>query len=195
MMIEASARATFRRMTSHSLGMLALTMVGCQHLASSARSSADASHSAPRLSHAEQVIVPPEYADWPRQVSTGEFPHYPPGARGAGVEARVIMAFVVDEGGRVEPGTISILQPAPAHRDFESSVCMFLRTNARFSWVPHSPARGLVVLPFEFTLSGGSDVFAEALPPMPDLRAVKDSLRLMLPPQLAAWVESKQHCF
>lgn len=195
MILHSKARSRLERRAAHSLGILALATIGCQQPASSVHSSPDALHGTQRLRQPEQVIVPPEYVDWPRPVSTGEFPHYPPGARRDGVEARVIVAFVIDEDGRAEPGTISILQPKPGHHDFESSVCTFLRTSAEFSWAPHSPMRGLVVMPFEFTLSGGSGLLAETLPPMPDLRAVKDSLRHMSPAQLAAWVESKKHCF
>jgi hypothetical protein len=50
-------------------------------------------------------------------------------------------------------------------------------------------------MPFEFTLNGGVLTETLPLPPMPDLQIVGDSLRYMSPPELAAWVESQQHCF
>lgn len=101
-------------------------------------------------------------------------------------------AFVVGENGRPEDRTISILESPAAHREFVTSVCTFLRDGAEFSWGPHGPARALVIVPFVFQLSGVA--LTEMLPPEPNLRALRDSIRDMPPGQLAAWVESKQHC-
>jgi hypothetical protein len=175
------------RNASYSLSLLALVTIGCQHHASTRSSSGV--HVAQRLPRPEQVIIPPENADWPHQITNAQFPHYPPDARSTGIEARVIVAFVIGGDGRVEPRTISILQSPPAPRGFASSVCPFLRSGAEFSWDPHPPARGLVIMPFEFKLPGS--VLTEMLPPMPDLQTLRDSLQHMSPPELAAWVESQ----
>ena len=174
------------------LTFLALPVVGCQHPAS-APSSAAPSTGAPRLVHAEQLIIPPDMSGWPRQLSNGEFPHYPPEPRSKGVEARVVTAFVVDQSGRPEPRTISILQSPGAHPEFVRSVCGFLRNSAEFGWGPQIPARTLLVVPFEFTLQGAP--VTEPLPPELNLSTLRDSIRRLSPGELAAWVESKPHCF
>lgn len=147
----------------------------------------------PRLVHPEEVIIPPEAAEWPRPIHNGEYPHYPPDARQEGVEARVVAAFVVNEGGRAEYRTISILQTSATHWEFAATVCAFLRNDAGFTWGAHPPARALVIMPFEFRLRGVA--VTEGMPSVPHLRAIADSLREMSPAQLAAWVESRPHCF
>lgn len=172
--------------------LLALVIAGCPHPSSTSVTSR-ASNTTPRLVHPEQVIIPPEATEWPRKINNGQYPHYPVDARDKGVEARVVAAFVVNEEGRPEYRTISILQSSATHPEFAATVCAFLREGAEFTWAPHAPARALVIMPFEFALRGVT--VAEELPPLPHLRAIADSLREMSPPQLAAWVESKPHCF
>jgi len=178
----------------HALRLVLLAAIGCHH-PSQGPSMPTESHAAPRLSRPEQVIIPPGLAHWPRPVPNGQFPHYPKDARSAGVEGRVLAAFVIDEAGRPELVTISILQSSssPRRREFVSSVCTFLRDDARFSWDPHTPVRGLVIMPFEFHLS--SRLVTEPILPMPDLKPVGDSLRQMSPPELARWIDSQEHCF
>ena len=172
--------------------MLFFTVVGCQHSAS-APPSAVLSTTPPRLVRAEQLIIPPDMSGWPRQLSNGEFPHYPPVPRNSGVEARVVTSFVIEQSGRPEPRTISILQSPGAHPEFVRSVCAFLRNGAEFSWGPQAPARTLVVVPFEFTLQAA--LVTEPLPPEPNLSALRDSIRRLSPGELATWIESKPHCF
>lgn len=169
---------------------LSIVLLGCGHPAPEPPTNEP--RATPRLVHPEEVIIPPAEAEWPRPAGdpTTDFPHYPVGARNAGVEARVVTAFVIGESGRVEYPTISIIA-RPYDGEFERSVCTFLRT-ARFSWSPHSPVRGLVIMPFEFTLS--STTVTQPLLPRPDLRSLGDSLRDMTPQQRAAWIESKPHC-
>lgn len=173
-----------------SLTLFALAVGGCRH--PSSVPSSPVSTGAPRVVHPEQLIIPPDMTEWPRGLSTGEFPHYPPAARSNGVEARVVMAFVIDENGRPEPRTISVLQSPGAHPEFQRAVCMFLRNGAEYSWGPQAPARALVVVPFEFTLRG--TMLTEPLPPEPNLSAVRDSIRHLSRGELAAWVDSKPHC-
>lgn len=185
-----------RRMrSSFLLGILlsAAAASACQH-PSAAPSPSETARTSFRLAHPEQLVIPPRKAEWPRPVPNGEFPQYPPHARDNGVEARVITAFVIDESGRPEYPTISILQPSPSPDfvDFASSVCKYLRTDARFSFASHPPARALVVMPFEFTLSGV--IVRLPLPPKPDLDAVSDTLRRLSASELTAWIDSKQHC-
>lgn len=169
---------------------LSILLLACRHVAPGPHS--NVSLAKPRLVHAEEVIIPPADAEWPRPAGnpTTEFPQYPVGARSGGIEGRVVTAFVIGESGRVEYPTISIVG-RPSERAFETSVCAFLRT-ARFSWSPHPPVRGLVITQFEFTLSGA--MVTQPLIPKPDLRDLGDSLRGMTPQQRAAWIESKPHC-
>ena len=175
-----------------SLPLAILAILGCQQPSRVAQPG-EKTPTAQRLLRPEQVIIPPEHADWPRPVQNGQFPHYPQEARSTGVEGRVVVAFVIDAEGLPEAGTISILQSTAPRREFASSVCAFLRSDAKFSWYPHAPLRGLVVMPFEFRLNGVTA--PEALPPTPNLEALGDSLRGMSPTQLASWIESKPHCF
>lgn len=100
-----------------------------------------------------------------------EGPRYPVAARDAGIEDRVIAAFVVDDQGRVEYPTISTLKRA-SEPGFAQAVCAFLR-GAEFGWEPHAAARGLVIMPFEFTLAG-SAVVRRPLPPAPNLDSLRD---------------------
>jgi len=173
------------------VSLLALAMMGCQH-PSSTPSPSDASNGKQRLQHPEQLVTLPEDSDWPRQIDNGQFPHYPRDARRNGVEALVLTAFVINEDGRPEPRTISILQSPAGYPEFVTSVCTFLRSGAQFSLGPHAPARTLVVRAFVFALHGV--MVTRQLPRMPDVRAADDSVRQMSPSELAAWVESKKHC-
>ena len=180
-----------RSLLGNAAPLLALGILCCQHPASTP--SANALNVQSRLLHPEQLVTPPEGADWPRGINNGQYPHYPKNARSNGVEAFVIAAFVIGEDGRPEPRTISILQSPRGYPDFALSVCSFLRTGAQYSWETHAPARVLVVMPHIFKLTGVG--VTQPLPPEPDLRPVRDSVRQMSPQELAAWIESKKHCF
>jgi hypothetical protein len=173
------------------MSLLAIAIMCCQH-PSSTPSPSNASDGQPRLQHPEQLITLPEGSEWPRQIDNGQFPQYPRDPRRDGVEAFVLAAFVVNADGRPEPRTISILQSPAGFPEFASSVCTFLRTGAWFTWGEHAPARALVVTPFFFHLTGV--IVTQSSPRAPDLGVVRDSLREMSPPQLAAWIESKPHC-
>lgn len=187
MAMPAIERRWTRQLTA--LPLLTLTIICCQH---PAPSTSNTSNEQSRLLHPEQLITPPEGADWPREINNGQYPHYPKDARRNGVEAYVLAAFVISEDGRPEPRTISILQSPRGYPDFASSVCTFLRNGAQYSWETQAPARVLVVMPFIFQLTGVT--VTQALPPEPDLRPVRDSVRQMSPTELAAWIESKKHC-
>lgn len=79
-------------------------------------------------------------------------PGYPEMLRAAGVEGRVVVRFVVDTTGRVEPGSIAIVESA--HALFERSVREVL---PRLRFAPAEAAghhvRQLVEMPFQFSLS------------------------------------------
>ena len=145
-----------------------------------------------RLVHPEDLILPPPGARWPQPAGGGlmEGPHYPTAARDAGIEDRIVAAFVMDTQGHVEYPTISIVKRA-SEPGFTESVCAFLR-RAEFNWAPHVAARGLVITAFEFTLDGGS--MRHPLPPRVNLDSLRDVPRHFTPEQLAAWIESMPHC-
>jgi hypothetical protein len=77
-------------------------------------------------------------------------------------------------------------------RCYERLLITFLRNGAQYSWEAHAPARVLVVMPFIFQLTGVT--VTQPLPLEPDLHPVRNSVRQMSPPELAAWIESKKHC-
>jgi hypothetical protein len=172
--------------------LLAFAITCCQH-PSSTLSPSNASSAQPRLLHPEQLVTAPEGGEWPSVMSNGQYPRYPPEARSHRVQALVIAAFVVNEDGRPEPRTISILESPKDSPDFALSVCNFLRAGARFRWEPHASARAIVIAPFAFLLSGVTGSQRPSIEP--DLHAVRDSVRQMSPAQLVAWLEPKPHCF
>lgn len=145
-----------------------------------------------RLVRPEEVVHPPVGANWPRPAGATRThgPRYPTGPRKAGVEERVLAAFVIDQQGSVEYRTISLVQPL-SQPDFYRSVCDFLRW-AQFDWQPHAPVRGFVVMRFEFTL--GNIAVTSSLPPAPNIDAMRSELAQLPPPQLAQWIESRPHC-
>ena len=166
--------------------VLILAALACHPAAPSPASAV--STQGPRLERPEEIIVAPDSSRWLRAASNG-YPHYPPPARDAGVEGEVLLAMVIDEHGRVEYPTVSILRATSG--DFVHSVCTYLR-EARFNWDGHAPARALVIMPFVFTLSG-VDVRQPLPPSRPDHSG--DTLRSLSPAGLAAWIESKPHCY
>jgi protein TonB len=82
----------------------------------------------------------------------GSPPRYPDALRIAGVEGQVVAVFVVDDQGRVEPGSISFLRSD--NEQFEREVRATLR-NMRFApaEVGGRKVRQLVQMPFVFKLS------------------------------------------
>lgn len=144
----------------------------------------------PRLQRPEQVIIPPELARWPSPL-TRHAPRYPADVRALGLPGLVIVAFVIDTAGRVELPTVSIVKH-PTHPSFVYAVCDFLAT-ARFDWRPHAPVRGLVIVPFSFSLTGpNGEVSVE--PIVPDPRDLGPRWNEMSPTELAAWIERQPHC-
>ena len=143
--------------------------------------------------HPEELVPVPENAGWPRPAAATAFegPAYPATARRDGVEGGVLVAFVIDKEGEVEYPTISIIE-SPSEPAFVRSVCVFLRTGT-FTWLPHAPVRGLIVMPFVFTLTGGP-LSTPLPPPQPDRRSIRDSLRHLSPSDLSTWIESRPHC-
>ncbi|HEY3745219.1 MAG TPA: energy transducer TonB, partial [Gemmatimonadaceae bacterium] len=82
----------------------------------------------------------------------GSPPRYPDALRMAGVEGQVVAVFVVDDQGRVEPGSISFLRSD--NEQFEREVRATLR-EMRFApaEVGGKKVRQLVQMPFVFKLS------------------------------------------
>jgi protein TonB len=82
----------------------------------------------------------------------GSPPHYPDALRMAGVEGQVVAVFVVDDAGRVEPGSIVFLHSD--NEEFEREVRAALR-DMRFAPadVGGRKVRQLVQMPFVFKLS------------------------------------------
>ena len=82
----------------------------------------------------------------------GNTPRYPDALRIAGVEGQVVAVFVVDDQGRVEPGSISFLRSD--NEQFEREVRATLR-DMRFApaEVGGRKVRQLVQMPFVFKLS------------------------------------------
>src|SRR5512146_941745 len=166
--------------------VILLAAVGC---AVQAPPSSVATSTSPRLVSPESVIVVPFRAQW-LEPATAEFPHYPTGPRNAGVEARVLAAFVINQQGQVELPTISFIDVG-VESDFHDAVCDLLR-RAAFQWSSHAPARGLIVMPFDFTL--GNTRITKPLPPMRDLAPITTELAAYSPPQLVEWLQARPHC-
>lgn len=79
-------------------------------------------------------------------------PAYPEMLRAAGIEGRVVVRFVVDTTGRVEPGSVTTIEAT--HPRFEQSVRAVL-PHLRFApaEVGGRHVRQLVEMPFQFSLS------------------------------------------
>ncbi len=88
----------------------------------------------------------------PAEKIGGPSPVYPEGLRSSGIEGEVMVQFVVNESGRVEPGTVKILQSSNAA--FTAAVKAAL-PQMRFSAarVGGQKVQQLVQLPFEFHLN------------------------------------------
>ena len=130
-------------------------------------------------------------------------PHYPDDARAKGVEADVIVVFVVDTNGRVEVPSISLIKERPHFRnlkqplgefpsfddpvhEFREAVCKFL-PELRFTYRPRTPRRpALEIMPVEFTLDRGPDV--------PDVKPLGDAMRSMPRSELIDRLGSYPHC-
>lgn len=85
------------------------------------------------------------------QISRAASPRYPDALRSVGVEGEVQVQYIVDQRGRVEPGSIKIL--SSAHNLFSDAVRRAL-SEMRFrpAEVGGRPVRQLVVQPFIFKL-------------------------------------------
>ena len=78
-------------------------------------------------------------------------PEYPGSLRAAMIEGRVVVQFVVDSAGRVEPGSVSVLEPA--HELFVESTRRWLnRTRYVPARIGQRPVRQLVQQEIAFTL-------------------------------------------
>lgn len=92
-----------------------------------------------------------EFVDRVAELAGEVRPRYPDALRTAGVGGRVVVRFVVDTTGRVEPASVQLL--AASHRDFEIAVRNVLpRLRFRAAEVGARKVRMLVEMPFEFAL-------------------------------------------
>lgn len=168
--------------------LVALGLVGC---ASAPRSgdrpgTSQATDARPRPADADTANYP-----WPRMMPGQKPPPYPGSAVLAGVQTRVIVAFVVDEQGKADPSTISFLQHGWTP-EFDDAVCAVL-PGYRFTWGTQTPKRRPVIMPFDFNIhTGGRN--DKVLPPLPDMRAGARELQQLTPPELDAWLATKDHC-
>jgi hypothetical protein len=95
-------------------------------------------------------VVGPDQVTLVRRVA----PRFPPEERSRGIEASLIVAFVVDTLGRVDPRSVAFLSAVPS--SFRGAVCEFLRQAQYQPIGAPSPRRTLVVSDFVFALEGGA---------------------------------------
>jgi TonB family protein len=106
---------------------------------------------APRFSAGQALpITGPE----PLSRVRGAPPSYPPEARARGEGAALVVAFVLDTLGRVDPRTVSFLSSAPPR--FRAAACHHLRRAQYQPIGAPRPQRVLVVSEFVFAVEGGS---------------------------------------
>jgi Gram-negative bacterial TonB protein C-terminal len=123
----------------------------------------------------------------PLSLVRGAPPSYPADSRARGEEAALVVAFVLDTIGRVDPRTVSFLSPAPPR--FRAAACDHLR---RVQYQPMGaprPQRVVVVSEFVFAVEGGS-LWNER----GHHRSYLAELAAQPWPQVAARLESAPHC-
>jgi TonB family protein len=183
------------RLQAFAIGLLSIGTASCVPPSSTGAGTVQSfspSAGQPRLQRPEGVVIVPAGAEWPRPVRTNEGPRYPRDARDAGIPGLVVAAFVIDTAGRVELPTVSIVKNA-TNASFINSVCMFLVT-VRFQWPPTASARALIVMPFEFSLTGPTEDLNVTVQRAPNTGDIYARLSGMTSAELAAWVEQQQHC-
>lgn len=105
--------------------------------------------------HADSTALAESTVEQRPQVVPGSCaaPSYPVQMRAGRIEGRVVLQFVVDTTGRIEPGSIVVLQST--HRLFETSARRALQTcryrPARFA---NRPVRVRVESPYNFRVTG-----------------------------------------
>ena len=165
---------------------LALALPACQ---TTPRTTQPASGGS-RFPNASEIEIITEGDSLPRPARIDRGPRYPTSLRSSGVTGQLVAAFVIDTAGRAEPRSISFVGPF-AHREFQESVCKFLREEARF--VPgrsgDRPRRTLVFMAFAFTLG-----FAGPTGPAPDVKGYQKRARALPRDELVADLESRPHC-
>ncbi len=125
---------------------------------------------------------------------TAGYPEYPPDAREAGVQARVVYAVIVDATGQVEYPSATFLFPAPP--TFERAICGWLNT-AQFSVDGRAPGqRTLIVGAVEFTLGGPNQEPSDPtiLGPGPDIKKMVARFRELPRPDLVGQLAREPHC-
>ena len=124
-----------------------------------------------------------------RMLDQGQL-NYPERARHDGVEAGAVVAFVIDTAGRIEPRTMTFLEPVPPF-EFRRSLCAWNAT-VRFArpLVDGRPRRILVVQPFNFTLGENS---LRSLR-MPDTERYNVHFRSAEPYATVAYLKRFPHC-
>jgi protein TonB len=88
----------------------------------------------------------------PAEKIGGPTPEYPESLRSSGIEGEVLVQFVVNEGGRYEPGTLKVMQSSnPAFTAAVKTALPQMRFSA--ARVGGRKVQQLVQLPFEFHLN------------------------------------------
>lgn len=91
--------------------------------------------------------------DEPPALLGGRQPRYPELLRAAGISGRVVVQAIVDTAGRVEPGSVAVVETP--NRGFDAPARAFvLSARFRVGRVHGLPVRVLVRVPIEFSLSG-----------------------------------------
>jgi TonB family protein len=168
---------------------LALVLLACPNLppATSPGSSGT------RFPNASEIEIMRADDSLPRPTVLDRGPRYPVSLRNRHIQGQLVAAFVIDTAGRVEAQSISFVEPG-SHREFQQSVCKFLREEARF--IPGRsdgrPRRTLVFMPFTFTLS----IFGPPVdtPPGVNVKAYQERARELPRDRLVAELESRPQC-
>lgn len=139
----------------------------------------------------ENVVIAPESGVGPR-LSSGRIatPMYPADARSRRLQARPVVAYIVDTVGLIESGTVTFLSDEP--RVFRRSICEWASV-ARFDPLirDRRPRRALVVTSFSFFVTENP----LALPAQsPSDRVFADRFRGMSSHDVFALLEKSAHC-
>ncbi|MFQ5810724.1 MAG: TonB family protein [Armatimonadota bacterium] len=179
-MLPTRVRARLLRAVAYGTAALGLLAVACD--APPPRLPTEPGDSRPRaLPRLEAQLTIGDAVDEPAERISCPVPEYPGLLRQAGIEGAVLLQFVVGTDGRVEPGTVEVLQSE--HRGFEAAAKQLVTGCAfRAARLDGKPARAQAQMPVMFRL--GRAAQAQATFPRPlyvvDGVVVADSIALDL---------------
>jgi TonB family protein len=114
-----------------------------------------------QLLASQSVYTADQVEDAARVTEGSVVPQYPDSLWRAGVPGRVVVEFIVDTAGAVEPGSLRIV--SATHPYFAGAVKSALDEGAfRSAFLRGKPVRQIVQLPFVFNPTGKS---SETVPP------------------------------